>query len=342
MTGRWSERWTAADIPDLRGRVVLVTGASSGIGYATAVEFARRGAETIMACRSAGRGGSALERLRRSVPGARAELMGLDLASLESIADFAAEFQRRGLRLDVLVNNAGVMAAPYLQTRDGFELHVGVNHLGHFALTGLLLGPIAETPGARVVTVSSLMHRFGRIDREKLQHSEAEYSAWGAYARSKLYNLLFAHHLQRLFERAGVEAASLAAHPGYTATNLGSRFGPARPRWREWLGRKLTQGPPMGALPVLRAAAAPEAAGGQYYGPRGPLGMRGHPVRVSSSRSARDPSQARRVWELSAQLTAVDYSGLQSGRGRRTAMAAGPEGRIPADPREAGAGGGRR
>lgn len=309
MTSRWSRRWTAADIPELPGRVVLVTGASSGIGYAAAVEFARHGAETIMACRSPERGETALDRLRDLVPGARAELMVLDLASLESIADFAGEFQRRRCRLDVLVNNAGVMAAPYLRTRDGFELHVGTNHLGHFALTGLLLGLIADTAGARVVTVSSLMHRFGRVDNAKLMHTEAEYSIWGAYARSKLYNLLFAYQLQRLFERAGIGAASLAAHPGYTATNLGSRYGRARPRWRGWLRRGLTQDPAMGALPILRAAAAPEAVGGQYYGPRGLFGMRGHPVVTSSSRSSRNRSHARRVWELSAQLTAIDFDG---------------------------------
>lgn len=315
MTSRWSRRWTAADIPDLQGRVVLVTGASSGIGYAATVEFARHGAETIMACRSPERGEAALAGLRKSVPDARAELMDLDLASLESIAHFAGEFQRRHCRLDVLVNNAGVMAAPFLQTRDGFELHVGTNHLGHFALTGSLLGLIAGTAGARVVTVSSLMHRFGRVDHEKLMHSEGEYSIWGTYARSKLYNLLFAYQLQRLFEKAGINATSLAAHPGYTATNLGSRYGRPRPRWREWLRRRLTQDPAMGALPVVRAAVTPEASGGQYYGPRGLFGMRGYPVVVSSSRSSRNRSHARRVWELSVQMTAVDFGGLPEVQG---------------------------
>lgn len=315
MTSRWSRRWTATDIPDLRGRVILVTGASSGIGYAAAVEFARHGAETIMACRSPERGEAALAGLRKSVPGAHAELMDLDLASLESIADFAGEFQSRHRQLHVLVNNAGVMAAPYLQTRDGFELHVGTNHLGHFALTGSLLGLIADTAGARVVTVSSLIHRFGQVDHEKLTHSEPDYSIWGAYARSKLYNLLFAYQLQRLFERAGIGVASLAAHPGYTATNLGSRYGPARPRWRELLRRMVAQDPAMGALPVLRAAASPEAVGGQYYGPRGLFGMRGYPVVVSSSRASRNRSHARRVWELSVQMTAVDFGGLPEVQG---------------------------
>ncbi|MDE2701698.1 MAG: oxidoreductase [Chloroflexota bacterium] len=314
MGGRWSGRWTAADIPELNGRIALVTGASSGTGYAAAVELARQGAETILACRSPERGGAALAGLRASVPGARAKLMDLDLACLESIADFADEFQRRHSSLDILVNNAGVMAAPYLRTRDGFELQVGINHLGHFALTGHLLGMIAGTPGSRIVTVSSLMHRFGRIDREGLMHSEANYSTWGAYARSKLYNLLFAYHLDRLFSRAGIDAASLAAHPGYTATNLGSRFGRRRPRWRQWLRSRLIQGPPMGALPILRAATAPEAVGGQYYGPRGLFGERGHPVLVSSSRLSRSEPHAQRVWEMSAQLTGVEFAGLHADR----------------------------
>ena len=304
-------------MPDLAGRVVLVTGANSGIGYAAAVEFARHGADTVMACRSPERGAAALERLRRAAPGARAELMGLDLASLESIAGFAGEFRRRHSNLHVLVNNAGVMAAPYLRTRDGFELQVGINHLGHFALTGRLIDLIAASPAARVVTVSSIMHRFGRIDRARLLHSEAEYSPWGAYARSKLCNLLFAYELQRLLRRSGAGAKSLAAHPGYTATKLGSRFGRRRPGWRDWLRRNLVQGPAMGALPTLRAAAA-EAVGGQYYGPRGLFQERGHPVAVSSSRSSRDESLARRVWELSAELTGVEFAGLRSGPGGQT------------------------
>ena len=302
-------------MPDLGGRVVLVTGASSGIGYAAAVEFARHGADTVMACRSPERGAAALDRLRRAAPGARAELMDLDLASLESVVDFGRRFRRRHPNLHVLVNNAGVMAAPYLRTRDGFELQVGINHLGHFALTGLLIDLIAQTPAARVVTVSSIAHRFGRIDRERLLHSEAKYSPWGAYARSKLCNLLFAYQLQRLFRRSGVDAGSLAAHPGYTATNLGSRFGRRRPGWRGWLRRNLVQGPAMGALPTLRAAAAPEAVGGQYYGPRGLFQERGHPVAVSSSRSSRDESLARRVWELSVELTGVEFARLRAGPG---------------------------
>jgi NAD(P)-dependent dehydrogenase (short-subunit alcohol dehydrogenase family) len=315
VTSGRSGPWTADEIPDLQGRIVLVTGASSGIGFAAAVELARHGAETVMACRSPERGGAALQKLQKLVPSARAELMDLDLASLESIADFCGQFRKRHSRLHVLINNAGVMAAPYLRTRDGFELHVGINHLGHFALTGLLLGRIAETAGARVVTVSSIMHRFGRIDRAKLQHSAAGYSNWGAYSRSKLYNLHFAYQLQRFFAGAGIDAESLAAHPGYTATNLGSRFGRARPRWRERLRRMLIQGPAMGALPVLRAATAPEACGGQYYGPRGAFGLRGHPIAVSSSRSSQSKSQARRVWELSVAMTAVDFAGLRAGPG---------------------------
>lgn len=303
-------------MPDLQGRIVLVTGASSGIGYAAAVEFARHGAETVMACRSRGRGEAALTALRAAVPRARAALMLFDLASLESIREFGDRFGQRYSNLHVLLNNAGVMAAPYLRTRDGFELHVGINHLGHFALTGLLLGAIAETAGARVVTVSSIMHRFGRTDRRRLVHSPGGYRAWAAYSRSKLYNLLFAYELQRLFSAAGADAESLAAHPGYTATNLGSQYGRTRPAWRRWLRGKLAQTPAMGALPLLRAAVDPAASGGQYYGPRGIFGARGHPVAVSSSRASRSESDARRVWALSAESTGVDFAGLQNAVGK--------------------------
>ncbi len=310
MAPKWRNRWSASDIPDLNGKVLVITGANSGIGFETARELARNGAETVLACRSPDRGQSALEALRAEIPDANVALMALDLASLASIERFCTEFAERYPRLDVLVNNAGIMGAPYGCTEDGFELQVGTNHLAHFALTGRLLGLLVGTSGARIVTVSSLTHRMGRIDRANLLHGKDEYSAWKAYFRSKLCNLLFAFELQRRFEVAGVSAISLAAHPGYTATNLGSAYASRRPWWRNWIRNAFIQGPEMGALPTLRAVADPAAIGGQYFGPRGLFEMRGYPVPVASSRASRDEAHARRVWDMSEDLTGVRYPRL--------------------------------
>ena len=305
------ERWTAAEIPDLSGRIAVVTGASSGIGLETATELARRGAETVLACRSPERGERALGALRARAPGARAELMALDLASLASVERFSGEFSERYPRLDLLVNNAGIMAMPQGRTEDGFELHAGTNHLGHFALTGRLLPPLLRAEAARVVTVSSVGHRRSRLDLDDLHYERGGYRPSAAYYRSKLLNLLFAYELHRRLERAGSGPLSLAAHPGVATTELGRHL------LRRWYWRaafrvlnSLIQDAAMGALPTLRAATDPGARGGEYYGPRGLLEWSGHPVRVSSSDASHGEESARRLWELSEELTGVRYEGL--------------------------------
>ncbi len=306
-----SKRWSASDIPDFTGKVVVVTGANSGIGFEAARELARAGASTVLACRSPERGQSALDELRADLPDAQAELMALDLASLASIERFADEFASRHSRLDVLANNAGIMTVPQLTpTEDGFESQVGTNHLGHFALTGRLLPLLLQTPGARVVTVSSLGHRRGAVDLANLLYDQGGYSPWGAYARSKLANLLFTYELQRRFEQAGADASALAAHPGFSSTNLalhGSFVAVKR-----LAANLLFQGADKGALPTLRAAADPEARGGQYYGPGGFQELGGRPVVVPSSADSHDEATARRLWELSESLTGVSFDGLAS------------------------------
>ena len=306
--------WTAADIPDLTGKVVVVTGGNSGIGFGAVRELARKGAHTILACRSPERGQAAFDVLLAEVPGAKAELMLLDLASLASIERFATEFGERYSRLDVLANNAGIMAVPYGKTEDGFERQVGTNHLGHFALTGRLLEVLLATPGARVVNVSSLGHKRARLDLDDLLYEKGGYAGWPAYFRTKLLNLLFTYELQRRFERAGVEAHSLAAHPGFSSTNLTFEYaGSMHISWIFRLANFLMQSAAMGALPTLRAATDPEAMGGQYFGPGRLNETTGHPVLVEASAAARDEADARRLWAMSEELTGVRYTRLDAG-----------------------------
>ncbi len=304
-------KWTAADIPDQRGRVALVTGANSGLGFQAALALARAGAYVILAARDASRGEAALARVRASAPGAEVELMALDLADLSSVRGFADAFGERHDRLDLLLNNAGVMALPYRRTADGFEMQLGTNHLGHFALTGLLLPRLLAGSAPRVVTVSSVMHRIGRIRFDDLQ-GERRYRKWLAYGQSKLANLLFAFELQRRAEGAGTPLRSLAAHPGYAATNLqvaGPRMESSRSgeRLNELANRVLAQPDSQGALSALYAATVRELPGGSYIGPDGPLEARGHPQRVGASAAAQDPATARRLWEVSEGLTGLHY-----------------------------------
>lgn len=301
--------WTTADMPDLSGKVVIVTGANSGIGYEAAKECARKGARTLLACRDMIKAKAALTQIRAEIPHAPVEIMQLDLASLASVRGFAAAFRAKYDRLDLLVNNAGIMMVPYSTTEDGFERHFGVNHLGHFALTGLLFNLIVNTPGARVVNVSSGAHRFGRMDFDKLMYDEGQgYTPMGAYGRSKLANLLFTQELQRRFQAAGVDAMATAAHPGGANTNLGSHL------YDRWYAKLLLpifaqmgQSAAMGALPTLRAAVDPQAQGGDYYGPPGLMEQRGYPVKVSASDAAYKQADAVRLWQVSEQLTGVRY-----------------------------------
>jgi NAD(P)-dependent dehydrogenase (short-subunit alcohol dehydrogenase family) len=303
--------WTTNNIPELSGRVAIVTGANSGIGWDTAVALADKGASVIMASRNLEKGQAALERLKVEVPDADVELMHLDLASLESIRAFAEAFGAKYDRLDLLINNAGIMMVPYGLTEDGLELQFGTNHLGHFALTGLLMDTILATPGARIVNVSSSGHRFGEMDFDDLMFEGGNgYSGRLAYGRSKLANLLFTYELQRRFEAIDADAEALAAHPGGSNTNLGNHL------FQSWYMRPLAsfmlnvvaQSSAMGALPTIRAAVDPSARGGQYYGPDGPREWRGYPVVVQSSTASHDRADARRLWEVSEELTDVTYN----------------------------------
>jgi NAD(P)-dependent dehydrogenase (short-subunit alcohol dehydrogenase family) len=297
--------WTTAEIPDQHGRIAIVTGANSGLGLATARELARAGARVVLAARSPGRGDAAAASIVAAVPGATVDPAVLDLADLESVRGFAAGAPDR---VDLLINNAGVMAAPRRVTRDGFESQFATNHLGHFALTGLLLGHLLAAPAPRVVTVSSLMHRGGKIDFDDLQ-GEHSYSRWGAYQQSKLANLMFCFELQRRATEAGSTLLSLAAHPGYAATNL-QAAGTDRfyERWFMAIGNRLfAQSADMGALPTLYAATFPDLPGGTFVGPGGRGEQRGYPKVVTAAGKAYDEQAWRRLWDLSETLTGVHY-----------------------------------
>ncbi len=305
------KNWTAGDLPDLSGKTIVVTGGNSGIGYEAAIQFARKRARVVLACRNMDKAHTAAERIAALAPGASVEAMALDLSSLASVRSFAEAFKGRNRMLHVLCNNAGVMAIPYCRTADGFEMQFGTNHLGHFALTGLLLDRLLAADGARVVTVSSSAHRMGQIRFDDLQW-ERGYRKWRAYGQSKLANLLFAFELQRRIEAAGAKLISVACHPGYAATNLqamGPRMsGSAMMETMMGLGNRLfAQSAAMGALPTLYAATAPELRGGEYIGPDGFGEMWGHPAKVDCSAAAHETAAAARLWQISEQLTNVRY-----------------------------------
>jgi NAD(P)-dependent dehydrogenase (short-subunit alcohol dehydrogenase family) len=303
-------KWTAAEIPSQAGKIALVTGANSGIGYQAALELARHGAHVLLGCRSAAKGQAALERLLREAPGASAEVVELDMASLASVRTFAAEFAARGVALDLLVNNAGVMALPTRElTVDGFERQFGTNHLGHFALTGLLLPQLLAAEAPRVVTVSSLAHRNGKIEFDNLQ-SERSYVPWTAYNNSKLANLLFARELDRRARAAGSKLVSIPVHPGISTTSIFEN-GPGakgfKPLILKIFAPVMTQGDAQGALPTLYAATSPAAKGGEYIGPGGLGEFKGAPVVVQPRANALDEEVARGLWTASEELTGVVY-----------------------------------
>jgi NAD(P)-dependent dehydrogenase (short-subunit alcohol dehydrogenase family) len=300
-----ADGWTAADIPDQSGRVAIVTGANSGLGLVTARELARAGARVVLACRSIDKGEEASTRIVYAVPAADVTAAVLDLADLESVRAFAAGAPGQ---IDLLINNAGVMAAPRRLTRDGFESQFATNHLGHFALTGLVLGRLLTAPAPRVVTVSSALHRTGTINFDDLQ-GERKYKRWGAYGQSKLANLMFCFELQRRSVEAGSALLSMAAHPGYAATNL-QAAGTDRfyERWYMAIGNKLfAQSAEMGALPTLYAATVPDLPGGTFVGPGGRGEQRGYPKVVGAAAKAYDEQNWRRLWEVSERLTGVHY-----------------------------------
>ncbi|WP_115891489.1 oxidoreductase [Haloferax sp. Atlit-48N] len=301
--------WTAADVPDLSGKTVVVTGANSGLGFEATRAFAEKGAHVVMACRSLDRGADAMADIRESVLAASLTLSELDLADLDSVRQFADEFAAEHGSLHVLCNNAGVMAIPRRETAQGFETQFGVNHLGHFALSARLFPTLRDTPGeTRLVTMSSGLHERGRMEFDDLQ-GERDYDEWDAYAQSKLSNLLFAFELDRRLTAAGIDdVLSVGAHPGYAATNLQFRgpeaSGSTLRYWMSKLGNAIfAQSAEMGALPLLYAATSPAVESGEYVGPQGLFGMRGTPGIAEPSDRARDPETAARLWDVSEELT---------------------------------------
>ncbi len=304
--------WAADDAPEQAGRTFLITGANTGLGFQAARVLARRHADVVLACRNAERGQRALDAIRAETPDARLELVLLDLADLASVRSCVTAFTAAHGRLDVLVNNAGVMAIPYRETPDRFETQFATNHLGPFALTGLLLPLLLATPGSRVVTVSSLMHKRGTIDFDDLFFQRRYYEPWGAYSQSKLANLLFAFELDRRLRRRGTSTIAVAAHPGYAATELQAR-GPAMRHSTTWLvlmgiaNILFAQSAEAGAWPELRAATDPGARGGDYFGPGGLQEIWGRAVRVQASAAARDQQAAARLWDVSEKRTGVRY-----------------------------------
>jgi NAD(P)-dependent dehydrogenase (short-subunit alcohol dehydrogenase family) len=293
--------WNNADIPDQTGKVAVVTGANSGIGFETARALALKGAEVVLACRDLDKGSAAVRSIWAEEPGALVRLAHLDLADLDSVQAFVAEFNSRYDGLHLLVNNAGVMYTPLSRTAQGFEQQFGVNYLAHFALTGLLLESIQRVSNGRVVTVASMVHRWGRLTWDNL-NAEKGYNKYRAYWQSKLANLIYAYELQRRFERSGFETISLAAHPGWANTNLQTYSLPLK-----FFSRYFSQSAVMGALPTLYAACSSNASGGDYYGPDGFMELKGSPVKVHSSNLSHDPHAAQKLWNVSQRLTGVHY-----------------------------------
>lgn len=308
------QRWTAAQIPDQSGRTAVVTGGNTGLGFETALMLAQHGAEVVLACRNDDKAAAAAARIQAAVPQARIHTQRLDLNSLASIHRAAAQLRADHPRIDLLINNAGGMHARYEVTEDGFESTLASNHLGPFALTGLLLDRLVEVPGSRVVTVSSIGHRRGEINFDDLQ-AKREYHYPAAYFQSKLANLMFTYELQRRLTAAGAPTIAVAAHPGNARTEFGRELNPVarallhpRARMLTWW---LLQSPPMGALATVRAAVDPAVIGGAYYGPPGRAQFTGYPTRVESSAQSHDTPAQLRLWSESERLTTVAYPLVQ-------------------------------
>ncbi len=304
-----SENWTVNNIPDQSGKIIIITGANSGIGYESARELTRKGAEVIVASRDPVKAEQAILKIKEEIPEAKLKFIELNLASLDSIRNFSEEFISNYDKLDVLLNNAGIMLIPYGKTEDGFENIVGTNHLGHFALTGLLMDRLSTTPGSRVVNVASNAHYAGEMDFENLLfENESGYSPMKAYSRSKLANLLFTYELQRRFQISGYDVIGLAAHPGISATSLANHlFFNLIPWLIQPIMKLIFQSSAMGALPSLRATVDPEARGGLYYGPDGKGERAGYPVVVTSNETSHDGQDAESLWRISEQLTGISY-----------------------------------
>lgn len=294
-------RWTTDNIPDQSGKVIIVTGSNSGIGYEAVKVLAKKRGHLIMACRSKERGEKAMSKLQAEISNSKIELRILDLADLDSVSDFATNFLIDFDRLDILINNAGVMMTPNSKTVQGIELQFGVNFVGHFALTGLLFNLLSTTNGSRVVNLSSLAHRNGKIDFDNLK-SEKSYERLKAYNRSKLADLIFSLELQRRIEANNLDIISTAAHPGMTKTELNRHSS-----LMTFLSNIFTQSAEMGVLPTLRAAFDQNIKGGEYFGPSKLFEAFGHPVKAIISKDARDIAVAKRLWEVGEELSGVKY-----------------------------------
>ncbi len=298
-----AQKWTLADLPRLDGRTAVVTGANRGLGLEICVGLAGARASVVLACRDAGKAQNAVEEIRRRAPGARLEVMSLDLSDLASVRRFAQDFLPGHPRLDILVNNGSAIMVPPGRTRDGFETHIGINHLGHFLLTGLLLERLKATPGSRVVNTASMAHRLTKgLKLDDLHFERRPYKEMDAYGQSKLAGLLYTFELDRRLRAAGAPVTATAAHPGWSNTNPDK--GSAMMRFMNSL---MAQPAAMGALPSLYAAAAPQVEGGGYYGPDGFKELRGHPAKVGCSDEARNPQLAAQLWARSQMLTGIQY-----------------------------------
>jgi NAD(P)-dependent dehydrogenase (short-subunit alcohol dehydrogenase family) len=298
-----------SSIAEQSGRTVVVTGASAGVGRQAAVVLAGAGAHVVLACRDVGKAAAVVAQIRAATPSASVSVVALDLASLESVRAAAGRIAAEHERVDVLINNAGVMRPPRTTTADGFELQFGTNHLGHFALTGLLLELMLPVEGSRIVTVASPAHKQGRIDFDDLQ-SVRRYRPSAAYTQSKLANLLFTYELHRRLAAVGAPTVALAAHPGGARSEL-NRTMPFFVRGASWgLARPITHSVEAGALPILRAAVDPSARGGEYYGPDGWFEFKGKPTRLESAAQSHDPEVQRRLWDVSEELTGVRFARL--------------------------------
>ena len=305
-------KWTVDDIPDESGRTIVITGANSGLGLRSAEALAAKGARVLLACRNPEKAATALDSVQMLATDAPPEVVALDLADLSSVRAAAEDIAGRVDRLDMLMNNAGVMALPKRQTTDGFEMQFGTNHFGHYALTGLLLPLLLKADAPRVVTVSSQGHRMGRMRWDDFNWEQGHYSKWLAYGQSKLANLLFAFELDRRARSAGTALVSAAAHPGYAATNLslqGAQMtgNSMAERMSAMRDRLVAQSDAMGALPQLYAVTMPDVCGGEYFGPDGLFESRGYPKRVVSNGTARREEDGRRLWEASEAATGVTY-----------------------------------
>jgi NAD(P)-dependent dehydrogenase (short-subunit alcohol dehydrogenase family) len=303
------QNWTTKNIPSLTGKTIIVTGGNSGLGFEAVKALSDKGALVIMACRNVEKGEAAKEMIRQSNLMAKIEVMELDLMDFNSIHSFVANFKNQHNQLDVLLNNAGIMMVPYTLTKDGFESQLGTNHLGHFALTGLLLGMLKKTPKSRVVNVSSIAHKQGEMDYDNLLFEDGKgYTPLKAYGRSKLANLLFTFELQRFFDANKMDCLALAAHPGVSDTNLFQHIGT---KWLMKILRPLflffIQPADMGVLPELRAAVDKHARGGMYYGPDGKREMKGFPIVVEANQAAQNKESARKLWKQSEKLTGVVF-----------------------------------